>query len=628
MRVIGTAGHVDHGKSTLVKALTGIDPDRLREEQKRQMTIELGFAWYESRAAGSIGIVDVPGHRDFIENMLAGVGGIDAVLLVIAADEGIMPQTKEHLSIIKLLHINAGLVVLTKVDLVEDTDWLDLVEMDVQECLQGSQLENAPILRVSALRGDGLQELKDAIDGLLLPLGPRWDAGRPRLPVDRVFSMTGFGTVVTGTLLDGSFRVDDEVEILPERIAGRIRGLQSHKKRETIALPGSRTAMNIASVDVAEVKRGDVIAAPGMFKPTQRIDAKLEILPDAPTGMRHNDHVKVFVHTSEGIGRIRLLQKQELLPGESGWVQIEFEKEMVLDIGDRFIIRRMSPAQTIGGGSVVDAHPGSRYKLKDPGIIERLDIKTAPTADNQILTFVFEHPFTTKDDIFKILTADTVKSDDEIDLLVRQGKLVNLKTTQGEGGCYISREEWQKQTGKMLDLITQYHKQYPLRNGMPRDDLARKLRITISELGFCVTKWVEDHLIKENSDTISSTTFEIKYSTNQTRRLALFSSVIDKDPYNPPGVKETREILSDELYQSLLEQGTLIQLSAEVLVRKVEYDQMLAFVRSECARGVLLTLSQFRDHFSTNRRISQAFLEHLDRKGITVRDGEGRRLKG
>ncbi len=627
MRVIGTAGHVDHGKSTLVRALTGIDPDRLKEEKKRQMTIELGFAWYESISVGSIGIVDVPGHRDFIENMLAGVGGIDAVLLVIAADEGIMPQTREHLSIINLLHINTGLVVLTKVDLVDDPEWLDLVELEVRESIKGSALENAPILRVSAVSGEGLAELKDSIDNLLLPLGPRPDTGRPRLPVDRVFSMTGFGTVVTGTLLDGSFRVDDALDILPGHISGRIRGLQSHKKRESIALPGSRTAMNIAGVDITEVKRGDVIAPPGMYQPTRRIDAQLEILPDAPTGIRHNDHIKVFIHTSESTGRIRLLQKQELKPGENGWVQIEFEKELVLDVNDRFIIRRMSPAQTIGGGFVVDAQPSSRYKLKDSAIIERLEIKTAPSMENQILTAVFEHPFSTRKELSMILAVDAISLDGEIFLLVQQGKLMSLSSSAGQSGKYISLEDWQKLTKKMQDLIKQYHQEFPLRKGMTSEDLARKLRVPVSILDFCSSNWMNDHLITINNDIISSAAFEIKYSANQSRQLARLSSMIDKDPFNPPGVKDTREMLSEDLYQSLLGQGTLIQLSPDVMVRSAEYDQMLAFVRSECAGGNLLTLAQFRDHFSTSRRVSQAFLEHLDRVGVTVREGEGRKLR-
>ncbi|MEI7848269.1 MAG: selenocysteine-specific translation elongation factor, partial [Chloroflexota bacterium] len=269
MRVIGTAGHVDHGKSTLIAALTGTHPDRLKEEQEREMTIELGFGWLLLPDGEEVGIVDVPGHRDFIANMLAGVGGIDAALLVIAADEGVMPQTSEHLAILDLLQIQRGLVVITKIDMVDDADWLDLVENDIHTALAGTVLENAPMLRVSARKGLGLEELKRALAVLLQDLPPRMDLGRPRLPIDRVFSMPGFGTVVTGTLSDGHLGLADEVEILPSGKKGRIRGLQSHKKKEENATPGSRTAVNISGLAVDEIGRGEVLVTPGHYQVTR-----------------------------------------------------------------------------------------------------------------------------------------------------------------------------------------------------------------------------------------------------------------------------------------------------------------------------------------------------------------------
>ena len=627
MRVIGTAGHVDHGKSTLVKALTGIDPDRLKEEKKRQMTIDLGFAWYESLAEGSIGIVDVPGHRDFIENMLAGVGGIDAVLMVIAADEGIMPQTNEHLSIIDLLQIKTGVVVLTKVDLVEDPGWLDLVEMDVRERLVGNCLENAPILRVSAMTGEGMQELRQAIDRVLHPLSPRLDIGRPRLPVDRVFSLTGFGTVVTGTLLDGSFNLDNEVEILPSRLQSRIRGLQTHKKSERQALPGSRTAINLSGIEVAEIKRGDVVVYPGMFKPTRRIDARLDLLKDAPVALKHNDHVKVFILTSECTGRVRLLQGQELQPGGSGWVQIEFDKELVLDKDDRFIIRRMSPAQTLGGGSVVDVHPTVRYKLQDPRVIKRFELKTAPSIEKQVLATILEKPFISSEDLLIRFVTDSFLLQEKLDGLIDQGELVVIASKGNKNGNYVTRGYWLALTERIAEILNQYHQQYPLRNGISADELARRAKITLKELEICTEKWLEDRLIRTSNATISLFSFEIRYSANQKRRLDQYFSLVEKQPFNPPGVKEARELLTDEVYQSLIEQGALIQLSMDTVVRKAEFDLMLSFVVNECERGELLALAHFRDHFNTNRKVSQAFLEYLDRKGVTLREGEGRRLR-
>lgn len=627
MHVIGTAGHVDHGKSSLVQALTGIDPDRLLEEKKRQMTIELGFAWYESTAVGTVGIVDVPGHKDFIENMLAGVGGIDAVILVIAADEGVMPQTREHLSIISLLNVNTGLVVLTKVDMVDDSDWVDLVEADVRDFLIGSPLENAPILRVSTVTGEGISELRDALDEALMPLAARLDKGKPRLAVDRVFTMTGFGTVATGTMLDGSFRLDDEVVILPSGVKSRIRGLQSHQKRESIAFPGSRTAVNLAGVDTSLVKRGNVIAAPGKYQPTRRIDAKIDVLGDAAAGLKHNQYVKVFVFTSETIGRLRLLQKQLIKPGEEGWVQIEFEDELVVAAGDRFVMRQMSPAQTIGGGVVVEPHSGTRYKLADTAIIERLERKLSPAAESGIYTYVEEHPFLTNREIQEQIPEGSSVAAEEIARFVEQGKFVKLAQSPNDEEKVITADLWQQLTRKMLEALDQFHKQFPLKNGIVSDELARKLRISKQELVVCISAWVNNRQLNESAGVLSLPSFEVRYSANQTRRIKQLYDQIQQDPFNPPGVKEAREILTDELYQSQVDQGVLIQLSGDVIIRNTEFEKMKAFVIAEISNHGLLTLAQFRDHFSTSRRVSQALLEYLDRKGITIREGDGRRLK-
>lgn len=319
MLVIGTAGHVDHGKSTLVQALTGIHPDRLKEEREREMTIDLGFAWItlpagQSGEAEEVGIVDVPGHRDFIENMLAGVGGIDAALFVVAADEGVMPQTREHLAILDILRINGGVVALTKIDMVGEDEpsrdeWLDLVEADLLSVLQNTVLQGAPIVRVSARMGWGIAELKAALSACLAERPPRPDLNRPRLPVDRVFTIAGFGTVVTGTLLDGRLQVGDEVEILPTGLRGRVRGLQTHKQKEQIAVPGSRTAVNISGVALDELQRGQVVAHPGNYRSTQRLDVHFRLLPDVSLPVKHNSEVKLFIGAAEVVARLRLDRK-------------------------------------------------------------------------------------------------------------------------------------------------------------------------------------------------------------------------------------------------------------------------------------------------------------------------------
>ncbi|NTV36771.1 MAG: selenocysteine-specific translation elongation factor, partial [Anaerolineaceae bacterium] len=369
MHVVGTAGHVDHGKSTLVAALTGIHPDRLKEEQQREMTIDLGFAWLPLPNSETVGIVDVPGHRDFIENMLAGVGGIDAAIFVIAADEGVMPQTREHLAILDLLQIPAGVIALTKIDLVDDPDWLDLVELDIRQVLNGTVLQDSPLVRVSARTGVGLDELKSALQVIVTASPPRPDLSRPRLPVDRVFSMTGFGTVVTGTLQDGIFRTGDEVEILPAGIHGRIRGLQTHKRKEQTAHPGSRTAINLSGVEMDQVRRGDVISLPGKYKPTQRMDVHFRMLRDASRALLHSTRVKLFLGAAEVPARVRILGYEFIKPGEEGFIQLEMESAVVAVRGDHFIIRWPSPGETIGGGEVVDPYPARRHKRFDATVI-------------------------------------------------------------------------------------------------------------------------------------------------------------------------------------------------------------------------------------------------------------------
>ena len=360
MRIIGTAGHVDHGKSTLVTALTGVDPDRLKEEKAREMTIDLGFASLTLPNGESMGIIDVPGHRDFIGNMLSGIGGIDAVLLIIAADEGVSAQTREHLAILDLLDIQKGFVVLTKIDLVSEPEWIDLVELEAQEVLANTSLKDAKILRVSAITGEGISELLQALQELLQDLPPKADLNRPRLPVDRVFSLTGFGTIVTGTLLDGSFAIGDEIVCMPDGRPGRIRGLQNHKHKLQKIAPGHRTAININGLDKEDIKRGDVITKPGTYTPTTRLDAHFRLIHDASKPLKHNTEVKVFIGSAETSARLRLLGTEKLKQGESAFIQLKLDNPIIAARGDHYVLRLPSPAETIGGGVIIDPHP-SRF---------------------------------------------------------------------------------------------------------------------------------------------------------------------------------------------------------------------------------------------------------------------------
>ncbi len=371
MHVIGTAGHVDHGKSTLTQALTEINPDRLIEEQIREMTIDLGFAWLDLPNGERIGIVDVPGHRDFIENMLAGVGGIDAAILVIAADEGVMPQTREHLAILDLLSVPTGLIALTKIDLISDPAWLDLIQLDIMEVVQGTVLDGKPIIPVSARTGEGLDHLIAALTDQLNQQPPRPDVGSPRLPIDRVFTVSGFGVVVTGTLSGGALTVGQDVEIQPSGIRARIRGLQSHEESLESIGPGQRAAVNLRGLEKSDVRRGDVLGLPGAWIPTTLVDAWLRYLPTAQRPLEHDDPVKLFVGAAEVTGYVRVLDVEAVQPGTESWIQIRLDQPIVAARGDRYILRRVSPPETIGGGILLDTAPGQRWKRFRPEVIER-----------------------------------------------------------------------------------------------------------------------------------------------------------------------------------------------------------------------------------------------------------------
>src|SRR5207253_10640541 len=354
--VVGTAGHIDHGKSTLVTALTGIDPDRLAEEKRRGMTIDLGFAHMTLPSGREIGIVDVPGHARFMRNMLAGAQGLDAVVLVVAADEGVMPQTREHLEILDLLEVRRGLVVLTKVDLV-DSDWLELVQAEVIAALEGTSLEGSAVIPVSAQTGHGLSELAEALDGLLEGSQPRPDLGRPRLPIDRVFTISGFGTVVTGTLVDGSIKVGDEMQTMPGGRLVRVRGLQRHNQKVESVGPGSRVAANLSGADKNELSRGDVLANPGTIQPVRRIDATLRVVTSASHAVRHGSELLLHTGTAEVGCRVIMLDADEIGPGAEGRVQLYLDRPIAAAVHDRFVLRVPSPATTIAGGSFIDVAP-------------------------------------------------------------------------------------------------------------------------------------------------------------------------------------------------------------------------------------------------------------------------------
>jgi len=639
MHVIGTAGHVDHGKSTLVHALTGIDPDRLREEKEREMTIDLGFAWLTLPSGESVGIVDVPGHRDFIENMLAGVGGIDAALFVIAVDEGIMPQTREHLAILDLLGIHTGVVALTKMDLAESEEWIELVTADVSETLEGTALEDAPIVPVSARTGQGLDELTLALQEMLAQVEPRRDRGRPRLPIDRVFTISGFGTVVTGTLTDGSFEVGQEVEILPRGFKARVRGLQTHKQKVGRAIPGGRVAMNLSGLSKTDLKRGDVVATPGWLRPTVLVDVQLRYLPDtlrpgsgqAPHPLRHNAQLKFFSGAAETIARVRLLGQDTLSPGQSGWVQLRLQEPLPLVKGDRFIVRTPSPPATVGGGVVVDPHPGRKHRRFRPEVLIRLET-LGQGSPAEILLQALERrgPTVARD----LLTASGVgeAAPQALAQLLNEGQAVSLglqtdiQQLATSVQLLVTRTWWSTLVDRLSHKLSAYHQKFPLRAGMPREALRSGLKLEAKTFNAVMTRAVAEGLVTDEGATVRLPSHAVRFTAEQQRQVDALLAGFRRQPYATPSVKESSAVVGDEVLGVLVSRGDLVQLSPEVLLLPETYEEMTTRVRQHIVREGRITLAQVRDMFGTSRKYAQALLEHLDEAGVTKRVGDERVL--
>ncbi len=642
MRVIGTAGHVDHGKSTLVRALSGIDPDRLLEEKKRGMTIDLGFAWIELPiATGSgvrepepVGIVDVPGHIDFIKNMLAGVGGIDAAMLIIAADEGVMPQTREHLAILDLLAVPAALVALTKVDLVEDPEWLELVELDIAELLEPTHLANAPIVRVSATTGKGIIDLRATLSAILGHLPLRRNRARPRLPVDRVFSLSGFGTVVTGTLLDGQIAVGDAVEILPTGHSARVRGLQTHKQAVDQGQPGSRLAINLSGIDTDQISRGNVVAKPGTLQSTLLIDVQFRLLAAAPKALVHNQRVDLFCGAAEIPATVRLLGTEALEPGQDGWLQLRLERPAVVVSGDRYILRQPSPSVTLGGGIVLSPHPRRRWRRFDPAVLARLATLAKGAPDEILLQTLSRQPF---------LTAKALLGQSELDLQTAQSALDELRAIGavlplGEGNepTLVTVEIWQQTLHQLTTLLDQFHQQSPLRRGMARGEVRSRLQgmlpganLPVRLFNAMVDQAQAEAVADADDAVIWRTGFAVTVTIEQQMLIDHVLETFAAAPYAPPNEADLLRLLGNqaELLDAMLEQGQLVRISGGVLFRQSDFAEMVEAVQALAQEQGTITLAQVRDRFDTSRKYAQALLEEMDARRITRREGDARVLR-
>ncbi|WP_423225662.1 selenocysteine-specific translation elongation factor [Candidatus Amarolinea aalborgensis] len=646
MRVIGTAGHVDHGKSTLVMTLTGIDPDRLKEEKAREMTIDLGFAWMTLPAVNGqtdgstelaevrVGIVDVPGHIDFIKNMLAGVGGIDAALLVVAADEGVMPQTREHVAILDLLQIPTSVVAVTKIDMIEDPDWLELVQEEIGDLLEPTGLAGAPMVLVSARKRIGLEDLARTLARQLAQAPARPDRGRARLAVDRSFSIAGFGTVVTGTLLDGALRVGDDVEILPAGLTSRVRGLQTHKEKVEIAPPGSRVAVNLIGVRPDEVPRGQVVCLPGTLSSSILLDGRVRLLPGAAP-LKHNQLVDVFSGAAEVPAYVRLLDAEILQPGGQGWVQFRLQRPLALARGDHFIIRQPSPSHTLGGGLVVDPRPARRWRRFRPETISRLETLSHGTpAEIWLQALSKDEPALVRTVHERSGLADSL-AQAALHEAWRAGDVILLggATEPALETLVISRSGWSQVRARLAAILDEYHRGYPLRGGMPKGEL--KSRVDQGRAAPLAPRAFNDllgyaegvGLLQVSEAAVRRADHAVTFNASQQALVKRQLAAFRQQPYTPPGLTEVRAALGDELLAALLEQGQLVKLNEDVAFSAATYQELLAAVREIIQQEGSVTVAQVRDRFNTSRKYALALLEYLDSIRVTRRVGDARVLR-
>jgi selenocysteine-specific elongation factor len=607
--VVGTAGHIDHGKSTLITALTGIDPDRLAEEKRRGMTIDLGFAHMRLPSGREIGIVDVPGHARFMRNMLAGTHGLDAVLLVVAADEGVMPQTREHLEIVDLLDVSRGIVVLSKIDLVDEA-WLELVASEVRETLEKTALAGATVLRVSAFTGQGLDDLRAALDSLLDGAEPRVDRGRPRLPIDRVFTMSGFGTVVTGTLVDGTLSVGDEMEVVPRGRLVRVRGLQRHNRSVETASPGSRVAANVTGVEKSELARGDVLSPPNALQSTRRVDAQVRVLASAPRALRHGADLLLHTGTTEVGCRVIVLAGDAIEPGGEGWVQLYLERAIAAGNQDRFVLRVPSPAVTLAGGRFVDVAP-RKHSRQDSAVGESLDRRAAGDVMQEEL-----RKYARGITVAALLKATMAQ---EADLDALHARRI--------GEWLFADETWNAIAERAMMEVEAYHAAHPLRPGMGREELRSRLRFPPSSFPAVLASLVGEGRLEERNGAIAAPKHRVAAEPSD-GPVARLLAVLGESPFAPPSLPEAmqRTGAGPEVVRALAQRGDLVRVSDDIAFTRDAYSKAVAIVKDVIATSGSVTVAQLRDRMGASRRPVLALLEHLDAEKLTRRVGDQRVL--
>jgi selenocysteine-specific elongation factor len=627
--IVGTAGHIDHGKTALVKALTGIDADRLKEEKERGITIDLGFAHLALDDKTTVGFIDVPGHERFIKNMLAGIGGIDLVMLVIAADESVMPQTREHLDICSLLHVKQGLTVLTKVDKVE-SEIVDLVEAEVREFLKGSFLEGSPIVRASAYTREGIPQLVRLLTESLSRIRQKDDTDIFRLPVDRSFTMKGFGTVVTGTLIAGRVGKDEEVEILPSQRRVRVRGIQVHGQPATEARAGQRTALNLQGIDVSDVQRGMVLTVPDLFTPTSMFDCHLELLPSAPKAIELRKRVRFHIGTTELMGYVNLLGKDRLEPGASAFAQIRLEEPALALPGDRFIVRQYSPMLTIGGGEILDALP-EKHRRTDASVLERLRILKDGSAEDRLVALVNEAGFHAIE-LSRMSARHGFAPARLREIVSTLSRVGSIRVLSEKSLSVVSESVFEQAVHSTLAAVKRFHQTNPLAQGIGREELKERLFRDASPLLYeaVLNRLTAGKEIAATSDVIQEFGRKVTLKSNEEQMRTQLSEKFRSLNLQISSADEVVDALkldrttARKIVQLMLKENELVKVSEDLLIDRAALDTLITNVKALKSKSPKLTIVDFKDLTGLTRKHAIPLLEYLDRQRVTRRVGSDR----
>lgn len=632
--IVGTSGHVDHGKTCLIKALSGFDTDRLKEEKKRGITIDLGFANLPNDAGLHIGIIDVPGHEKFVKNMLAGIGGIDLVLLVVALDEGVMPQTVEHFEIIKMLNIKRGIIVLTKSDLV-DKEWQDIVEEDVKNLVKGSFLENAPIIRVSSYTSENIAKLNEMIINMVSDIGDRKnDPELFRLPIDRVFTMEGFGTVITGTLQEGSVSLGDEIMLYPKEKLLKIRGIQSHGQKEEKAFAGQRVALNLLNIRKEELERGDILAYKNSIVKTKLIDVWIELFATSTRELKNGDRVHLNYGSKQTIAKVVLLSKSSLRAKEGDYAQLRFDEEVCIKRNDRFIVRFLSPIESFGGGRVIDTIP-LKHKRMDETVLKVCEEKASADIEKIAAIKINEesHKYYNRQNYASILNVSSTELKQILDKLLEDRLIIELSDAS-----IIHIDYFNKVSLYSKELLKQFHQEKPITEGMDKEEfksrLSEKFRLTDpKKSALLLAEMVRRKILKTRDKYVSDSEFTVSYSKElsgmqETIRQKYIKAGIEAPATNDvvADIKESKK--ARQIIEDMHKSGELIKISPAAYMYSEAYEKVLKSIKAlaEKSEDNTFTLAEFRDAHATSRKYAMAVLEYLDKKKITKLVGDRRVL--